>query len=133
MRLQPCIGQALSVHALASQAPSAYSFPDGSIFVTAGLLRLLNEDELTAAIAHELGHLLGDKHDRPLVSLRGCVEDMDAEARADLIGAQLLKVVHVNPAAMSSMLGKIRSSGTLPPSCAHAMEHRIRLLGVQDP
>jgi Zn-dependent protease with chaperone function len=129
-KLEPCVGHCLSVRVLATQTPSAYSFPDGSIFVTEGLLHLLDDDELTAVIAHELGHLLGDKRGEPVVSLRGCAEDLDAESRADLLGTRLLRDANVQPGAMITMLRKIESSGSLPASCQRAMEHRAELLSA---
>src|SRR4051812_34611075 len=46
------------VSVLATDAVSAFSWPDRQVFVTRGLLERLNDDELAAAMAHELGHLL---------------------------------------------------------------------------
>ncbi len=50
----------LFIHVLNSPSPAAFSFPDGSIYVARGLAERLTNDELAAAIAHELGHLLHD-------------------------------------------------------------------------
>ena len=49
-------------HVLDNAAMTAYSYADGHVFVTRGLVDAASDDELTAALAHELGHLLSDRH-----------------------------------------------------------------------
>jgi len=58
-------------------APNAFALPDGHIYVSRGLLSLMNEeDELAAVIGHELGHVAARHHikqtlrDVPLAPLR---------------------------------------------------------------
>ena len=89
---------------------------------------LLNDQELAAAIAHEMGHLLNDGHLHTVVSLRGCCVSPDAEARADSIGVRLLSERGIGRAAMISMLTKVRSSPGVPPSCQQRIGQRIELL-----
>jgi len=45
--------------ALNSDTPNAFALPDGSIYITAGLLRLMtNERQLAAVLGHEIGHVV---------------------------------------------------------------------------
>lgn len=47
------------IYVLADRSIYAYSLPNGDIFITTGLLRLArSEDQLSAVIGHELGHIL---------------------------------------------------------------------------
>ena len=120
------------VSVLASDAVSAFSWPNGQVFVTRGLLERLDDDELAAAIAHELGHLLDDRHVRPTFSLRGCASGLDLEARADALGANLLEMQGLRRDSMTSMLRKVASSPRLPATCREALSRRIELLNRQD-
>lgn len=106
----------------------AYGWPDGRLFVTRGLVDLLDDRELAAALAHELGHLLDDGHLHGLVSLRGCQSGGDAEARADAIGARLLDEAGVGAGAMVGMLEKVEAAPGVRPGCREAVERRIGLL-----
>jgi len=116
------------VYALNSRLVGAYSWPDGNIFVTRGLVDLLNDQELAAAIAHEMGHLLNDGHLHAVASLRGCCVSPDAEARADATGMELLRSRGISANAMVTMLQKVRASLPAPSSCQHAITARIELL-----
>jgi predicted Zn-dependent protease len=125
-----------SVQVLASIEPSAFSWPSGKVFVTRGLVDLLDDDELAAAIAHELGHLLGDGHVKEspgsaVASLRGCQTDFDAESRADAMGVNLLRAKGIPEKAMGSMLEKVRVAGQLPVTCKSAISRRVELLRAQ--
>jgi len=119
---------AVHVHVLDSAIVCAYGWPDGNLFVTRGLVELLNDQELAAAIAHEMGHLLNDGHLHTVVNLRGCCVSPDVEARADAIGVRLLNQRGIDCKAMISMLEKVKSSPGVPPSCQTAISHRIELL-----
>jgi len=49
-------------------SPNALSFPDGTIFITRGLLALLNsEEELAFVLGHEIGHVTG-RHSRAQIT-----------------------------------------------------------------
>lgn len=51
-------GAEYSFHVLDMPTPNAHALPSGHIFVTRGLLALLDDEaELAAALAHELGHV----------------------------------------------------------------------------
>lgn len=127
-RLAPSIDKPVHVHVLNSANICAYGWPDGNLFVTRGLMDRLNDRELMAAIAHEMGHLLDDGHLRTIVSLRGCCISPDAEARADAIGLRLLNKQGIGGDAMVSMLKKVQSSSGVPLICQQAIAHRIELL-----
>jgi Zn-dependent protease with chaperone function len=82
--------------------------------VSRALVDLLDDDELTAALAHELGHLLdrGDLPSPPAALIGGASGD-DPELRADQIGRHLVEASGRSPDAMARMLAKIaaRCSG----------------------
>ena len=126
--LGPAADRTVHVHVLHSDAVGAYGWPNGNLFVTRGLVDLLNDQELAAAIAHEMGHLLNDGHLHTVVSLRGCCVSPDAEARADSIGERLLHERGIGRGAMISMLNKVRSSPGVPLSCQQGIGRRIELL-----
>lgn len=126
-----CAGRKITVQLLKTDVVTAYSLWDGHIFVTRGLVDRLDNAELQAAIAHELGHLLSDGHVHAIASLRGCCVDADREVRADAAGAALLQSQGLSPTAMISMLHKVEIYGSLPPKCLVAVEHRIAKLSGQ--
>lgn len=119
------------VQVLDSNSVGAFAWPDGDVFVTRGLVDLLNEPELTAALAHEMGHLLDGGFAHALVSLHGCSSDPDAEIRADAIGMRLLQQNGLPPGAMSSMLAKVSASAAMPPSRRAEMRRRLAAVSVQ--
>ena len=88
----------------------AWAWPDGRVRVSRALVDLLDDDELAAALAHELGHLLdrGDLPSPPAALLGGAGGD-DPELRADQIGCRLLAARGTAPDAMARMLAKVGS------------------------
>jgi Zn-dependent protease with chaperone function len=88
----------------------------------------LNDAELSAVIAHELGHLLTDGNLQTVASLKGCCVNPDREVRADAAGVALLRTQGLSADTMIHMLRKVEKYGSLPPNCRLAMEHRIALL-----
>lgn len=126
--LGPSAVRTVHVQVLDTNLVGAYGWPNGNLFVTRGLVDLLSDQELAAAIAHEMGHLLNDGHLHTVVSLRGCCVSPDAEARADSIGVRLLGERGIGRATMISMLNKVRSSPGVPPSCQQGIGQRIELL-----
>ena len=128
-------GSGLRVATLADERPVAYAWPDGSIFVSRGLLSLLDDEELAAAIAHEVGHLMNDGHFRLAASLAGhrapraAIAGGDIESRADAAGVKLLRRRRLPPQAMQRMLVKVRSSSpNLSRQQAGAIDRRIKML-----
>jgi hypothetical protein len=83
---------------LDSSRVAAYAWRDGSIFLTRGLLQVVNDDELSAAIAHEIGHLRGLGDDLSHVA---------AEQLADELGCETLVASGIEPLNMLDMLVKL--------------------------
>jgi Zn-dependent protease with chaperone function len=126
-----CVGRATSIQVLNTDAVSAFSWRNGRVYVTRGLMDRLNDSELTAVIAHELGHLLSDGQlQTSVASLQGCFLNPDREIRADAAGVALLRAQGLPAQPMISMLKKIEVYGSLPPACRLAMDHRIALLSA---
>lgn len=91
----------------------AWAWADGRIRVTAALVDLLDDDELAAVLAHEVGHLReSGAFPRGPAGIRGEVADRDREIVADTTGCALLAARGVPPAAMVRML--VRFSATEP-------------------
>ena len=107
----------------------AWAWPDGRIEVSRKLVDQLDADELAAALAHELGHLIDRGHLHAVPNaLAG--EPGDLERRADRIGCTVLRNAGVPVDAMPRMLGKVAVAtrdpdgalaarvAALPPDCA---------------
>jgi Peptidase family M48 len=121
----------VGVHVLNSDAVCAYGLPNRNLFVTRGLLDRADDEVIAAALAHEFGHLLGDGRVRPVVSLRGCNEDLGAEGRADAYGVELLRLHRLPPESMLRMLRIVRDANALSSHCTAAMNQRIEWLDQQ--
>ncbi len=130
-RIVPSSGDGSHIYVLNASDIGAHALPDGNIFVTRALMDLLDDEELSAAIAHELAHLINDGHLHAVMSLRGCCETPEAEARADATGVELLRERGLDPRAMSRMLGKVKVTAELTPACRNAIGHRIELLSTR--
>ena len=131
-RLTPVLGTPsnVRVHVLGSDSIGAFSWPDGNLFVHRRLVQVLSDEELSAAFAHELGHLLNDGHLHGVESLRGCSRSLDNEARADARGVEVLRSSGIDPAIMGSMLSKVRDLLPDEPECRRALSRRIDLLAT---
>lgn len=102
----PC--ERLGVIVLNNPAPGAYAYPSGKLCVTSGLLEMASEDELAAALAHELGHLYDRGHLEPPFALSGeGVEQHDMESRADSVAIKLLIRRNIAPGSLVSLLEKV--------------------------
>jgi Peptidase family M48 len=108
--------------------PQAHGWKDGRIAVSMGLLQLLDDDELAAALAHEIGHLIADGRVQTQFGLDGCRRDPDAECAADAIGSRLLLASGIPADAMVGMLAKVRDAQALGSPCRTAMSRRIARL-----
>ena len=126
--LAPPSGEDVRVRVLDVAAVGAYAWPDGEIFVTRGLVDLLPQRELVAAIAHEAGHLLDGRHLRGPVSLHGYSSDSDAEVRADAAGVWLLRRRGFDDRVMSSMLQRVCASAAVSATCRPGLRRRIGAL-----
>lgn len=123
---------ALQFHVLRSNSLSAFSWPSGDVFVTAGLVDHASDDEIAASIAHELGHLLSDGHLTSAVSLRGTNGPINAEQRADLIGCQLLQATGRCPEALVQALTKVCAAAKST-ECRDDIRRRIAAIHQQFP
>jgi hypothetical protein len=134
-RLAPAIEHRIPVrvYVLGSDAVGAFSWPDATLFVHRRLIDGLSDQELSAALAHELGHLLNHGRLQGVASLRGCNHSLDEEARADARGVEVLQASGLDPSAMASMLSKLRDLLPNAPYCRSAIARRMSLLGRTDP
>ena len=124
-------GAPLRVRVLPAEGATAYGWRCGELFVTRGLVDLLDDQELAAALAHEMGHLIADGGARPLAGLSGAGdvdENLTVEANADRLGADLLRRHHLPPQAMPRMLAKVEGASGLDGSCRDALRRRIEFL-----
>jgi Zn-dependent protease with chaperone function len=71
---------------------------------------LLTADEVEAAIAHELGHLIRDGWVRAPAALAGNRASDDEERRADLIAVRLLELRGRSRANLASALRRVLES-----------------------
>ncbi|HEY8517022.1 MAG TPA: M48 family metalloprotease [Candidatus Binatia bacterium] len=86
----------------------AWSWPDGRVRVSRALVDLLDDDELAAVLAHELGHLLdGDGASDVPAALAGDQPRRGPEARADAIGCTLLATRGLPAEALPTMLRRL--------------------------
>jgi putative metalloprotease len=105
----------------------AYSFPSGEVIVSRGLLSACSDDELTAVIGHELGHLLHDGH--ATAALVGQVPaGGDVESAADAASVRLLTAIHVPTGSMRSALQKVHDSLPADSDLRVAIAARMRRL-----
>lgn len=92
--------------------PGAWSWPDGRIRVSRALIDLLDDDELRAALAHEMGHLIdatpGKRRPDALDGRRN--DGSGSEVRADRIACTLLRDSGATPAALPRMLRKVAAA-----------------------
>ena len=93
----------------------AWSWPDGRIRVSRALVDALDDDELRAAVAHEMGHLLdaGAVADRTTALAGGTGgrphAAADIETRADAFACDLLHARGASVAALPRMLRTVAS------------------------
>jgi hypothetical protein len=122
-----CTGRRIRVEVLETDTVGAFSWPSGRVFVTRGLLDHLNDAAVTAAIAHELGHLLSDGHLQIIgEELRAC-PDPDREVRADAAGMELLAAAGLSEQPMVTMLKKVEPCIASSEDRRLAFEQRILL------
>jgi Zn-dependent protease with chaperone function len=104
-------GSAIDFGLSAKRGLAAFAWPDGSVLVTRDLADLLDDDELAASLAHEIGHLVDGGHLAPApAALAGTPTDDDRERRADRTGCRLLATHGRPPAAMPRMLSTLNAA-----------------------
>lgn len=119
----------VSVRVLCNDSMGAWTFADGSIFVTRGLAQSLTDDELAAVLAHETGHLQdAGRLASPGVAFDGTTSPVDCEQRADEAGVALLNLRGIPKQSLVTALQKVRDSRSISPWVRAAIEVRIRRL-----
>jgi predicted Zn-dependent protease len=122
--------QASQLHVLNSQAVAAYSWPSGEVFVAAGLVDRASDDELTAALAHELGHLVLQHRlavPATLISTEPTISGGNVEERADAVGMILLHRCGVSTSALAGVLRKAEGEQGSA-AVRNAIAHRVALV-----
>jgi Zn-dependent protease with chaperone function len=84
----------------------AWSWPDRTVVVTQKLVESLDDEELSAAVAHEMAHLELGAEPRP-AALAGRSGKAAVEVAADRRGAALLAASGLDPTAMPRMLRRV--------------------------
>jgi hypothetical protein len=96
---------AISFGLSSRDALGAWSWADGRIRTSRALVDLLDDDELAAALAHEIGHLLDGGHIAGApAALSGADGTPGPEGRADLIACRILAAGGGRPEALPRML-----------------------------
>lgn len=127
--VHPCLETTpLRIHVLDSSDVGAFAWPEGDIVITTALLELLSDDELAAAIAHEVGHLLSDGHLRAAAALVGEPSQHDSEAAADELGTRLLTDGGRPAEAMIRMLEKVQRANAPAGATLRGLARRTALL-----
>ena len=107
---------------------SAFSWPGGEMFLSRGLIDSLDDAALSAAIAHEIAHVVHHKHANEVTGLRGNESRLAEEIQADRLGVQLLQAARIPGDAMAKMLERVLRDGDLPPQVQADLRHRAALL-----
>lgn len=102
-------GVSLHFHVLQSQSVVAYSWPGGDVYLSAGLVDAATDQEIAAAIAHEIGHLAKGETSGSAAALRGS-ESLEIEAAADAAAIRVLAAAQQNPKALVSLLSKVSAA-----------------------
>lgn len=119
----------LSVRVLSNDSMGAWTFADGSIFVTQGLTRILSDDELAAVLAHETGHLkAAGQSTSDGLAFDGAAGPAHCEERADDAGVALLKLRGIPAESLITALQKVRDSRSISSWVRAAMDARIHRL-----
>jgi hypothetical protein len=103
-----------NVHIIESDSLAAYSYSDGSIYLTRALIDRTTNNQLAAVIAHELGHLAAAP---------------TSPARFALEGSTHILLSHnIPPTSLSQSLTLVRDDPQTPPNLKPALTQRISRL-----
>ncbi|MBZ5553139.1 MAG: M48 family metalloprotease [Acidobacteriia bacterium] len=123
-------GSNLKIHFQAVILPleqvNAFSVSDGRIIVTQGLLRTISsEEQLAAAIAHEMGHQITEVKSTKTQAFAATGDD---EFTADTLAIQVLKKARYNPTCLAEMLRVVLHSdgNSFPKAQVKQLSSRIR-------
>lgn len=122
-----------SVNILIEKSPdlNAFTFPNGTIVITTGLLSILHsEDELVAVMAHEIAHFVLDHQVQNINEMTRNQKRAEALANFATFMASIVEVgvaVHSNgyyiPGAITSATATIATSVTKQTLCKMGMEY----------
>jgi predicted Zn-dependent protease len=118
----------VTVNVLDRSDLTAFSWPDGQVYVSRALVEALDDELLTAALAHEIGHLLNHGMSERPTALRGAPAALAVETAADRAGIELLIRAGERPDAMRRMLGRVLKQPNLPAHVAAQLHQRIATL-----
>jgi predicted Zn-dependent protease len=132
----------LRIAVLDSEEIGAFSWRSGDIFVARGLMDLVDDDELLAAIAHEAGHLLAAGHIPGAAALDGCRRSTsaiggarraqeDAEMVADRLACETLRVSALPDDGLPRLLNKLARHPTTSAACRDQLHRRIATLSAR--
>jgi peptidase M48-like protein len=117
----------LRLDVVAEREVGAWAWPSGELMVSQGLVDAADDDELIAAIAHEVGHLLGGGSPDGVQGLAGPALSGDVEIRADALGCRLLRAQALPTGGMRRVLLRLVASAR-DASEARAYGERLRHL-----
>lgn len=117
----------IEVRVLADEDLGAWAWPDGRVAVTRGLVEMLEEAPLAAALAHEIGHLVLGGHLRTDLGLprEGRPDD---EHAADRVARRLLDRSGVAPGALDDLLSILHANATPGSDGRARLEARLATL-----
>lgn len=121
------ISHTVHVRIINSTRLAAWSWPDGDIYISRGLAMHLNNGELSAAIAHEMGHLINSGAVQCPFALGQVGEKLGIESGADLTGARVLAAHGISPRNLLAVLNFLRRR-TTSASLKTALTRRIYIL-----
>ena len=111
---------------------AAFSWPGGEIYLSRGLIDALDDAALSAAIAHEMAHVLKHERSDQVTALRGSEAHLNEEIAADRLGAGLLEDAGIPRSAMAAMLEIVVRDGGLAPAVRSDLRRRIEILSHAD-
>jgi len=114
--------------------PAAWSWADGTVCVSRGFVDRISDDELTAVVAHELGHLCMARDGASTGVRFGFRGDGSAsvEHQADEVGVRLLKACGLSSDSLIRALLVVRDYSQTTPTVKSALDLRINLLCEDD-
>ncbi|MBA2341354.1 MAG: M48 family metalloprotease [Pyrinomonadaceae bacterium] len=93
-------------HVVQSNDINAFSIPGGHIYITSGLMRLANDDELASVLSHEVGHVVA-RH-----SLKTLQASQFLNGIADLLGS-IAGIAGDDAGQLGTAAARIVASGVL--------------------
>jgi hypothetical protein len=114
--------------------PAAWSWADGTVCVSRGFVERTSDDELSAVVAHELGHLCMARDGTSTSTRFGFRGEgsVSVEHQADVVGVRLLKASGLSSDSLIRALLVVRNGPQTTPAVKDALDLRINLLREND-